>query len=187
VRDSIRRRLDLVAAGDHDRDVPPPPTQRLVFRTWYEADLPLAIALWGDPRVTALVGGPFTDQQVRDRLVLEIETERVRGFSYWPIFTHAGDHIGCCGLKPKHEAVSELGFYIRPAAWGRACATEAGRAVIAHAFGTIGATALFAGHHPDNVASGKTLAKLGFRYTHHELYPPTGLSHPGYELCACDT
>ena len=24
--------------------------------------------------------------------------------------------------------------------------------------------------------------KLGFRYVHHELYPPTGLQHPCYEL-----
>jgi RimJ/RimL family protein N-acetyltransferase len=157
-----------------------------VFRRWRDDDLALAMALWGDPRVSALVGGPFSESQVRDRLALEIETERVHGFSYWPVFAQGGNHVGCCGLKPKHAGVPELGFYIRPDAWGHAYATEAGRAVIAYAFGALGATALFAGHHPDNVASGKTLAKLGFRYTHHELYEPTGLDHPGYALLACD-
>ena len=55
------------------------------------------------------------------------------------------------------------------------------RAVIAHAFAT-GAKALFAGHHPDNASSRSVLEKLGFRYTHHELYPPTGLQHPCYRL-----
>ena len=28
----------------------------------------------------------------------------------------------------------------------------------------------------------RTLAKLGFVYTHRELYPPTGLEHPCYLL-----
>ena len=26
------------------------------------------------------------------------------------------------------------------------------------------------------------LHRLGFRYTHDELYPPTGLNHPSYLL-----
>jgi hypothetical protein len=26
------------------------------------------------------------------------------------------------------------------------------------------------------------LRRLGFRYTHDELYPPTGLRHPSYVL-----
>jgi [ribosomal protein S5]-alanine N-acetyltransferase len=46
----------------------------------------------------------------------------------------------------------------------------------------LGASALFAGHHPDNTGSRRTLVKLGFRFTHDELYPPTGVMHPGYEL-----
>ena len=42
--------------------------------------------------------------------------------------------------------------------------------------------ALFAGLHPGNAASRRTLEKLGFLYTHHEPYAPTGLDHPGYLL-----
>jgi RimJ/RimL family protein N-acetyltransferase len=158
----------------------PEPTERLVFRCWRDSDLDLAMALWGDPRVSALVGGPFSEAQVRDRLALEIETQRVHGFSYWPI-AHANKFVGCCGLKPRSADAHELGFYLRPDAWGQGYAVEAGRAVIAKAF-TFPIVALFAGHHPGNVASRRTLEKLGFRYTHDELYPPTGLLHPGYEL-----
>jgi RimJ/RimL family protein N-acetyltransferase len=54
--------------------------------------------------------------------------------------------------------------------------------VISYAFETIGAKALFAGHHPENAASRRVLAKLGFRHTHDELYAPTGLLHPSYLL-----
>ena len=162
----------------------PASTARLTFRTWREDDSPLARALFGDPRVTALVGGPFSDDQVRARLAQEIATARDHGYQYWPLFLHDGTHVGCCGLKPRDpaRAIHELGFYLRVEHWGQGYAVEAGQSVIAHAFTVLGTSALFAGHHPNNAGSQRTLEKLGFRFTHHELYPPTGLMHPGYEL-----
>jgi RimJ/RimL family protein N-acetyltransferase len=57
--------------------------------------------------------------------------------------------------------------------------------VLAHAFDVLHARALFAGHHPDNAASKRTLTALGFRYTHDEPYAATRLSHPSYELLLC--
>jgi len=51
-----------------------------------------------------------------------------------------------------------------------------------HAFRTLHAAALFAGHNPRNESSRLMLTKLGFRYTHDEYYPPTGLQHPSYLL-----
>jgi ribosomal-protein-alanine N-acetyltransferase len=164
------------------RQLAPQPTARLSFRTWRDDDLALALALFGDPRVTALVGGPFDEAAVRGRLAAKIATQRDLGFQYWPIFLHDGSFVGCCGLKPRGERVHELGFYVLPAHWGRGYATEAARGVIDFAFDELGVTSLFAGHHPDNAGSRATLEKLGFRYTHDELYPPTGLEHPGYEL-----
>jgi hypothetical protein len=41
---------------------------RLGFRHWALGDLPLAASLWGDPEVTRLIGGPFTPDQVEERL-----------------------------------------------------------------------------------------------------------------------
>lgn len=165
---------------------PPVPraTARLVFRTWRADDLPLARALFGDPRVTELTGGPLDDDQLRARLELELEHQRTHGLQYWPIFLHGGAHVGCCGLRPRAPRVHELGFYLLPAAWGQGLAVEAARSVIAHAFDVLRAEALFAGHHPDNEGSRRTLEKLGFRYTHDERYPPTGRDHPSYELRA---
>jgi RimJ/RimL family protein N-acetyltransferase len=162
----------------------PAPTPRLTFRTWRDDDLPLALALFGDPRVTAKVGGPFDEAQVRERLATEIATEREYGYQYWPMFLHDGAHVGCCGLKPPaaHRPGLELGFYIRVEHWGRGYATEAARSVIAFTFETLDEPSVFAGHHPENVGSRDVLVKLGFRYLRHELYPPTGLEHPGYEL-----
>jgi len=53
-----------------------------------------------------------------------------------------------------------------------------------YGYNILGVKALFAGHNPANVASRRVLEKLGFRYTHDEFYPPTGLHHPSYLLTA---
>lgn len=159
-------------------------TTRLGFGRWHEADLPLARDLWGDARVTRLFGGPFPETQVRERLAREIANEAALGIQYWPLFLLAdGSHVGCGGLRPcDRPRTLELGFHLRPAFWGRGLATEAARAIAAHAFGTLGVDALFAGHHPDNRDSARVLAKLGFRSIGEELYEPTGLMHPSYLL-----
>jgi len=163
----------------------PSPTTRLWFRTWREDDFPLAIALWGDPHVTAFIGGPFSDDQIRQRLEKEIALQRDHRLQYWPIFLREGlAHVGCCGLRPydSKQGIMEIGFHLRPEHWGKGLAIEAARAVMAYAFGPLRAKALFAGHHPDNDASRKAVQRLGLRYTHDQLYPPTGRNHPSYLL-----
>jgi len=162
-------------------------TSRLVFRPWRVDDLDLALGLWGDPAVTRWITarGVLSKSDIERRLADEIELQRRHGMQYWPVFLlDDGAHVGCCGLRPYDPAhgVFELGVHLRPAFWGRGLAVEATRAVIAHAFGTLHAEALFAGHHPENSASRGLLVKLGFRYTHDELYEPTGLLHPSYRL-----
>jgi len=104
---------------------------------------------------------------------------------YWPIFLLSnGQHVGCVGLRPNklEEKIYELGFHLRPEFWRQGLAEEAARAVIAYGFDELGANALFAGHHPKNVASHHLLEKLGFDFIGTELYPPTGLQHPSYLL-----
>src|SRR5258705_1046194 len=89
-------------------------TARLGLRTWTADDLDLAWALWGDPRVTALIGGPFDAAQVRERLARKIATESSERVQYWPLFRlDDGAHVGCCGLRPRGASrdLRELGFH----------------------------------------------------------------------------
>ena len=161
-------------------------TERLRFRVWTADDLALAQALWGDERVTRLFHREQLDEtQVRARLERELANQRDHGIQYWAMFAKEEDaHAGCCGLRPADPAnrVFEVGFHLRPEFWGKGLASEAGGAVVRRAFEHHGATALVAGHHPDNHASRRVLLKLGFRHTHYELYPPTGIEHPSYLL-----
>lgn len=160
---------------------------RLGFREWAPEDLGLARALWGDPAVTALIDarGRLSEDDVRRRLLEEIELADTYGVQYWPMFDLVtGAHVGCCGLHPKNAeaGVHELGFHLRREAWGSGYASEAARAVVRYAFDVLDSQELFAGHHPDNAASRRVLAKLGFTYTHDEPFAPTGLRHPSYVL-----
>ncbi len=170
---------------------PPEPyflaTGRVGFRVWAPDDLPLATQLWGDPRVTRFITatGQLTDEQIRERLDKELASFLAHGIQYWPLFAReGGTFLGCCGLRPYKigAGVCELGFHLCSAFWGKGYATEAAGGAVAHAFDHFQLRALFAGHHPDNVASRRVLEKLGFRYTHDELCPPTGLQHPSYHL-----
>jgi len=143
------------------------------------------MGLWGDPEVTALFGGPFTVEMVSARLEKEMAQMREFGLQYWPTFLlDGGEHVGCAGLRPYRveEHIYEFGVHLRPSFWKRGLAAEAGRAVIEYGFSTLGAEALFAGHHPENEVSRQLLLKLGFLHTHEELYLPTGLMHPSYML-----
>jgi RimJ/RimL family protein N-acetyltransferase len=143
------------------------------------------MGLWGDPEVTRFIGGPLSRAEVRERLSREMATLQSHGIQYWPIFLLAtGEHVGCCGLRPYkwEERICEIGVHLRKGFWGRGYAPEATRAVMEYAFHTLGVKGLFAGHNPANETSRRLLAKMGFRYTHDEYYPPTGLNHPSYIL-----
>ena len=160
-------------------------TKRLYFRKWCEDDLQLAMALWGDYRVTKLFDsrGTLSKEEVKLKLLSEIENEVIFRVQYWPFFDQGSDaFIGACGLRhyKKEEGVFEIGFHVCSSHWGNGYATEAAKEVIKYSFNTLNIKGLFAGHNPKNEASEKLLKKLGFKYTHDEYYEPTKLMHPSY-------
>ena len=176
-------------SGARENTVPPTPyflkSARVGFRCWSPEDLPLARELWSDIEVTRFLGGPFSDQEISQKLQREITRMNAHQFQYWPIHLLSNDeYIGCCGLRPyrPEDQIHELGFHLRPRYRGRGLAPEAAHAVIRYAFETIGAKALSARHHAENTASKKLLEKLGFRYTHDEFYAPLQMHLPYYLL-----
>lgn len=158
---------------------------RLGFRAWREEDLPLALELWTDVRVTGFFGGPYSPERVRERLQKEMASQREYGMQYWPIFLlENGRHVGVCGLRPwrMEERIPELGFHLRPEFWRSGLGFEAATAAVEYGFARLGAKAIFAGHHPENLASRNLLLKLGFSYVGDEVYPVSGMMEPAYLL-----
>ena len=70
-------------------------------------------------------------------------------------------HRHCAASIP--SADWEFGYWLGKPYWGQGYATEAGGRVVAFAFEELKAERLNAGWFHDNPASGRVLAKLGFR------------------------
>ena len=71
--------------------------------------------------------------------------------------------IGSCGFRGTPEAprTLELGFSLRPMAWGRGFVQEAAAAVVRHARATLGLEQVLALTAPENVRARRTLERLG--------------------------
>lgn len=175
-------------------------TERLIFGTWLREDIDKAVELWGDLDVTALIGGPFTQEQIAERLMREIASEEQNGYQYWPVYEkETNSFIGCCGFRkfehPVGDNISdspttstsgfaiELGFHFKRNSWGKGYGYEAATAAVSYLQRRVSFDrnlSIFAGHHPQNIASKRLLEKIGFEFTSHLFYPPTGLLHPSY-------
>ena len=166
----------------------PQPTARLRFEWWENIDQALASYIYSNAKVTELIGGPFDEAQIAARLTEQRRHRSEYGVQYWPIFlSETNSFVGCCGLKPRTDTPQrtfEIGFHLAQEHWGQRIATEAATSVISHAFESLGADALFAGHRPGNDSSRKAILRLGFAFDYEELYAPTGLIHPRYKLAA---
>lgn len=103
-----------------------------------------------DGAAEAWIGGHAAAWAARDALTLAV-TERP-----------GGALVGAIGLilaLPDRRA--ELGYWIGVPWWNRGYATEAGRAIMAHGFATLGLHRVMARHFARNPASGRVMQKLG--------------------------
>jgi [ribosomal protein S5]-alanine N-acetyltransferase len=161
-------------------------TNRLFVRTWEESDFNYARRLWGDPDVMTFLGGPLSDEKVREKMRAEMACQEKHGVQYWPFFEKDTDEfVGCCGLRPwvySPPEGHEIGFHLVKDKWGQGYASEVAEAVVKHAFEKLQFPILRAGHHPEHVNSKKILLKLGFQPVDAVFYKPTGLMHPTYQL-----
>jgi RimJ/RimL family protein N-acetyltransferase len=145
-------------------------TKRLTLRPGWPEDAPAVARAIGHEevvRMLARVPWPYRLADAEDFLARPRAATEI----HLMILTHeqadaAPRLVGAIGVAPQPEG-HELGYWLTPDAWGRGYATEAGRAVVAMARHGLGLKRLVSCHFIDNPASGRVLAKLGFR--------PTGL------------
>jgi 8-oxo-dGTP diphosphatase len=75
-----------------------------------------------------------------------------------------GGFVGMIGVhRDESGRAAEFGYWLAVPQWGQGYATEAGRAVVGFAVGTLGLDRLEADVQLENAASMRVLAKLGFR------------------------
>ncbi len=159
--------------------VPSLETPRLRLRAHRAADFEACAALWGDPRVTAhITGRPQTREETWARLLRYAGHWAWLGFGYWAVEEKAsGAYVGEIGfadfrrqIEPPLEGRPELGWVIAPSAQGRGYATEALTAALAWADTTLPAAETCCIVAPENAASLRVAAKLGYRETARTTY-----------------
>ncbi|HEV2386421.1 MAG TPA: GNAT family N-acetyltransferase [Candidatus Acidoferrales bacterium] len=145
---------------------PPIETKRLLLRPFEPADAEAAFRWLSDPLVMRFspAGADGSLEQTRARLAEYRRHQLAHGFSKWMILERgSGQPIGDSGLLflQDYDRI-DLGFRLAPAHWGKGLATEAADAWVRAAFERFQIDRLTAFVHPENAASIRVLAKLGF-------------------------
>ena len=142
-------------------------TDRLVLRDWRATDRAPFAALNADPRVMEHFPASL-DRAASDALVERITTDLHRsGWGLWAVARRDNDRfLGFTGLlavgfeAPFTPAV-EIGWRFAVDAWGQGHATEAARAVLDHAFGTLELPEVVSMTSVSNVRSQRVMERIG--------------------------
>jgi ribosomal-protein-alanine N-acetyltransferase len=154
-------------------------TPRLILRRWRPSDRAPFAAMNADPEVMAHFPAPLTTAE-SDALADAIEAkDAARGFGLWALeVPGVVPFAGFVGLSVPTFAAPfmpcvEIGWRLAAAQWGRGYATEAGRAVLVHAWGALGLTEVVSFTSAGNARSRAVMARLGMRYD-----PVDDFDHP---------
>lgn len=154
-------------------------TERLVLRPFSEADLDLAIALRTNPQVMKYIAKVSTPEEVAERLHVFCRRSEDGAMGMWCVTAKdSGEDIGTAILLPLPEEQSdtrwdfhengkrlnedvEVGYMLKPSAWGKGYATEITRRLLRYAFEETPLTKVVAVTDPANAASQNVLRKSG--------------------------
>ncbi len=152
-------------------------TERLILRTWRDADVDPYTAMCSDPVVMEF----FPKLQTRGESAAQIERINTKiasdGFGFWAL-EHAGELLGFCGISrvtfdAHFTPAVEIGWRLRRDAWGHGFATEAARAAMAFGW-QLGLDQIVAFLVPGNQRSAAVAERIGM---HRDL--AGDFDHPG--------
>jgi RimJ/RimL family protein N-acetyltransferase len=145
-------------------------TDRLTLRHLERGDLAPLAALYADPEVRRYFpDGTRTLEETREELewFLHGHPRRPELGLWATVERSTGAFLGRCGLLPwTIDGVDEveLAYLIDPARWGEGLATEAARAIAAHARDALRLRRLIALVTPGNGASVRVATKVGMAF-----------------------
>jgi len=184
-------------------------TERLVLCPVTAADHPALLAHWTLPDVRRFLfdGAALSAAEVSETIEESARDFATGGYGIWLIREHgradvsgtelagtelagtelagtelAGTELaGTVGLRPLDDTGLEIFYSLEPGSWGRGYATEAARAVLGHALGTLGLPEVLAEIDEGNTASVAVVKRLGmvpFAVVPGELGPMTRYRTP---------
>jgi ribosomal-protein-alanine N-acetyltransferase len=139
---------------------------RLSLRPIVASDWPAILAYMSDPRVTTFLPQGVLDEEGARAFALKHSGDN--GEAVAVIERASGRMIGHMPFHPwLAPEIYEIGWAFGHEHQGRGYATEAGRALLAHAFKMLKAHRVIATCQPENVASWRVAEKLGLRREAH--------------------
>jgi RimJ/RimL family protein N-acetyltransferase len=143
-------------------------TDRLLLRPLTTDDLQEVVAMHAMPEVVRTMG-TYERSRTVTRLEQNEQEWRERGYGLVAIVERAtGRFLGRSGLKYWRQFdETEVGWVLRPDAWGHGFATEAGRACVEWGFGSLELPYLTAMIVPGNTRSIRVADRIGM----HPLRP----------------
>jgi RimJ/RimL family protein N-acetyltransferase len=144
-------------------------TERLRLREWDDEDEVRFYEVMNRPEVMKHLGGLQLPEEWRVAYMRVRACQAEFGHAFWIVEARAtGDILGFCGIKRvnspgagKLTGTHEIGWRLRPEAWGRGIAKEAAIASLDLAFGRFAAPHVIAMTVPDNAASWGLMERLG--------------------------
>ncbi|MFG1675590.1 GNAT family N-acetyltransferase [Micromonospora sp. NPDC049282] len=173
-------------------------TARLTLRRLTMDDVDRLVELDADPEVMRFLtnGAATPAATIRSEMLprLLAQYDRCPGLGCWATLDRfTGEFLGWLALDPSDDgAEGELGYRLRRPAWGHGLATEGARALVRHAFDTVGVRRVWAQTMAVNDRSRAVMARAGLRYvrtfhlTFDDPIPGTEHGEVEYELLAGD-
>ena len=142
-------------------------TERLLMRTYAEADLATLYLMVSDPEIRRFFpeGPDIKREDVLKSLPKRTAFWRENGFGQFGVFEKGtGKMAGYCGLKylDRTEEVEIYYGFFRDA-WGKGYATESATAVLRFGFRETALERIVGVTHTENYASQKVLEKIGLK------------------------
>lgn len=157
-------------------------TERLLLRPLELADVDLGITLFTDPVVTKYAGRTYTPEEVAEQMPTVVRRCAGGAIGIWCVTDKATDEkLGTAILLPLPvelddtdwdlvqgegypDAEIEVGYILKPSAWGKGYATEACTRLITFAFEETALDEVVAVTAPENKASQNVLKKSGLTF-----------------------
>ncbi len=155
-------------------------SDRLVLTPYSHDEAELAVAMFTDPEVMRYAGGPVS----RDTILASMDNWTKRGgngcIGIWCVKVRdSGEKLGSVALLPipieekdtdyslvvpgsMPDGDIEVGYFLKPSAWGRGFATEACRRIVRFAFEESPLAEVVATFDKGNKGSQRVLEKAGF-------------------------
>ena len=157
-------------------------SERLLLRPFVATDADLGTEIWADPEVMRYAGGVEAEEEIVRNM--SKYTRRCAGgcIGVWCVVERiTRDKLGTAILLPLPveeddtnwdlvvgdelpDCEIEIGYILKPSAWGKGYATEAAKRLLKFAFEETSLEELVATIDPENTASRRVLEKCGLVY-----------------------